>query len=217
MAIGDSITHGFNSVFAQRRGERDTRWPDFLARRLIRRRLPLSVPNVGIGGNRIRLDAPDSSPKFGPSALSRLADDVLAVPGATDVIVLLGINDVGGSRPFATSQQIIAALRLVIARLELQGLRVTLGTLTPAGGDPLINQAGSPGGNLTRMAVNRWIRRTKQPYSVVDFEAALRDPRRPDRMLPQLDSGDHIHPNARGYERMAARVKLARLKGSGCR
>ncbi len=218
VAFGDSITHGFNSTFAQRRGQRDTRWPDFLARRLIRARRPLSVPNVGNGGNKILLDgAVAGAAVFGPSALSRLADDVLSVPGATDVIVLLGINDIGGIGPSASPEQVIAGLRLIVSRLNVQGLRVTLGTLTPAGGETLINRAGTPDGNRTRVMVNRWIRRTKLPHTVVDFEAALRDPRRPDRMLRQLDSGDHIHPNARGYERMAARIKLTRLKGTGCR
>ena len=111
----------------------------------------------------------------------------------------------------------IAGLRLIVSRLNVQGFRVTLGTLTPAGGENLINRAGTPDGNRTRVRVNSWIRRTKLPHTVVDFEAALRDPRRPDRMLPLLDSGDHIHPNARGYERMAARIKLSRLKGTRCR
>jgi hypothetical protein len=37
VALGDSITDGFQSAVAQRAGERNTRWPDFFARRLAKR------------------------------------------------------------------------------------------------------------------------------------------------------------------------------------
>jgi lysophospholipase L1-like esterase len=109
VALGDSITDGALSTEARPKGARDTRWPDFLARRLVRAGRPLSVVNEGIGGNRISLDAVPNSPEiFGPSALFRLDGDVLAVSGATDVIVLEGINDIGQNPP-ATAAQVIAA------------------------------------------------------------------------------------------------------------
>jgi hypothetical protein len=38
---------------------------------------------------------------------------------------------------------------------------------------------------------------------VIDFDAALRDPARPTRLLPAFDSGDHCHPNDAGYAAMA--------------
>jgi len=34
---------------------------------------------------------------------------------------------------------------------------------------------------------------------VVDFHAALRDPSDPDRLRPDFDSGDHLHPSAAGW------------------
>ena len=40
--------------------------------------------------------------------------------------------------------------------------------------------------------------------AVADMDLQLRDPAQPDRLLPAYDSGDHLHPNDRGYRAMAA-------------
>jgi hypothetical protein len=47
VAFGDSITDGFPSTAGRAAGARDTRWSDFLARRLLRAGRPLSVVNQG--------------------------------------------------------------------------------------------------------------------------------------------------------------------------
>jgi lysophospholipase L1-like esterase len=213
VALGDSITDGFGSSFARRRGRRNTRWPDVLARRLERRDAPFSMVNAGISGNRLRLDG--SLSIFGPSALSRLDSDVLAVPGVSTAIVLEGINDLGQPPP-ATSRDVISALRQVILRLRFAGLRVLVGTLTPAGGNARPSY-GSAEANARRLAVNRWIRRNGLADGVIDFDAAIRDPARPSRMRPAYDTGDHLHPNARGYRRMAAAIPLSLLARPRCR
>ena len=44
---------------------------------------------------------------------------------------------------------------------------------------------------------------------MIDFEAALRDPGHPIRMLPEWDSGDHLHPSDPGYLRMGDCIDLA--------
>ncbi len=213
VTLGDSITDGFRSDVDRRPGQHNTRWPDDLARRIARHRLPFSVVNAGISGNRVRLDALNSI--FGPSALARLDGDVLAVPSVREVIVLEGINDIGQASP-ASADAVIAALRQVVLRLHLDGLRVLVGTLTPAGGNASATY-GDAEANARRTAVDRWIRTSHVSDGVIDFDAAVRDPHRPSRLLPALDSGDHLHPNARGYQRMADAVPLSLLTVPGCR
>ena len=46
---------------------------------------------------------------------------------------------------------------------------------------------------------------------VVDFDAALRDPARPDALLTTYDN-DGLHPNMAGYKAMAEAVPLAQLQ-----
>jgi lysophospholipase L1-like esterase len=213
VTLGDSITDGFQSVVAQRPGERNTRWPDFLARRLAKRKLPLSVVNAGISGNRLRLDGLVSI--YGPSALARMDSDVLAVPGVREAIVLEGINDIGQDPPAAPGE-VIAALDQVVLRLHLAGLRAVVGTLTPAGGNTRATY-GSAEANTRRRAVNRWIRTSGVPDAVIDFDRAVHDPAQPSRLRPAYDSGDHLHPNARGYQRMAKAIPLTVLRKRACR
>ena len=87
VAFGDSITDGTASGL-----DTNNRWPDHLARRLAREKIPMAVINAGIGGNRVLDEG------AGPSALARIDRDVLAQPGITHVIFLEGINDIGGAR-----------------------------------------------------------------------------------------------------------------------
>ena len=48
----------------------------------------------------------------------------------------------------------------------------------------------------------------------MDFDAALRDPARPDRLRPAYDSGDHLHPSDNGYRAMAEALDLKLLGDS---
>jgi lysophospholipase L1-like esterase len=59
-----------------------------------------------------------------------------------------------------------------------------------------------------RAAVNNWIRTGGKFDAVVDFDAAMRDPQNPSRLLPAADSGDHLHPNEAGYKIMADAIDL---------
>jgi lysophospholipase L1-like esterase len=43
---------------------------------------------------------------------------------------------------------------------------------------------------------------------VVDFDAVVRDPARPDHLLPAYDCGDHLHPSPAGYKAMGKAVPL---------
>jgi len=43
---------------------------------------------------------------------------------------------------------------------------------------------------------------------VIDFDAAVRDPANPLRLLPAFNSGDGLHPNDAGYQAMANAIDL---------
>lgn len=60
-----------------------------------------------------------------------------------------------------------------------------------------------------RQAVNRWIRSSNAYDAVIDFDALLRDPSHPSRLLPAYDGGDHVHPNDFGYRVMAEAIDLS--------
>ncbi|QSQ46509.1 hypothetical protein ISN34_06450 [Xanthomonas translucens pv. translucens] len=54
-----------------------------------------------------------------------------------------------------------------------------------------------------RQQVNAWIRDGNGFDAIIDFDALLRDPAHPTRMLPAFDSGDHLQPGDAGYAAMA--------------
>jgi lysophospholipase L1-like esterase len=212
VAFGDSITDGNGST-----PDADRRWPDVLAERLSRQ--GIAVANAGISGARLLKDG------MGRSALARFEQDVLAQPGVSDVIVLLGTNDIGwpGS-PFAPGEpavsfdELIAGYRQLANAAHARGVRVTIGTLPPFDGA----LEGTPyAGHYSlekdkmRNRVNRWIRTAGLFDAVVDFDAILRDPDRPQRLRPGFDSGDHLHPGDAGYRAMAAAIVIPSMKTEG--
>jgi lysophospholipase L1-like esterase len=203
--FGDSIADGIGSTT-----DRHQRWPDHLARRLLAdRRLPrTAVINQGIAGNRVLHDW------FGTRAIARFDRDVLAKAGVRYVIIQHGLNDFGIPASFdrpteeVSADDVIKGLQQLIARGRAAGLKVYGGTLKPMEGT---RRRGyySPASEAKRQAVNRWIRTSRAFDAVIDFDAALRDPGRPTRLLPAYDSGDHSHPNDRGYKAMANAIDLA--------
>ncbi len=62
---------------------------------------------------------------------------------------------------------------------------------------------------MKRKAVNQWIRTSKAFDGVIDFEKAVRDPKNPDRVRAEFDSGDHLHPGDAGYQAMGEAVDLS--------
>ncbi len=90
VAFGDSVTDGDGSTV-----DADHNWPSDLIRRLGKtpEGLKLAVVNAGIAGNRLLSDGFLAS--FGVSALARFDRDALALPGATHIVLLEGLNDIG--------------------------------------------------------------------------------------------------------------------------
>ena len=66
-----------------------------------------------------------------------------------------------------------------------------------------------PAGQAMRTAVNEWIRTSGTFDGIIDFDAAVRDPANPSAYLETYDSGDHVHPNDRGYAAMANSIDLS--------
>jgi lysophospholipase L1-like esterase len=201
VAFGDSITDGYLSTDGTNR-----RWPDRLAERLTAKYpgRPVAVVNAGIGGNRVLSDGAIAI--FGQSALTRFDRDVLSVPGATHLIVLEGVNDLGASRSTPPpAEALIAGYRQLIARGHARGLKVIGATILPYGGAAYF---GAPG-EAARQAVNSWIRNSQQFDGVVDLDAAMRDPAKPERMRADLQSGDWLHPNDAGYRVMGDAIDLS--------
>jgi lysophospholipase L1-like esterase len=205
--LGDSITDGITSSPGANR-----RWTDFLADRLrTERSAPrYSVLNCGISGNRVLINGPRYSPNNGPSGLSRIQRDVLSRTGVKAVIIEMGVNDIIKPPRQRNPRRIIDGLRDLVRDAHRRGLRVIGGTLTPFAG----HRGYRPQLDVTRQKVNAAIRAGKVYDSVVDFDAALRDPAHPDRLRAAYDSGDHLHPSDNGYRAMAEAVNLKDLKGS---
>jgi lysophospholipase L1-like esterase len=209
VTFGDSITDGTRST-----PDTNHRWPNVLAERLAQRHAKLSVVDEGIAGNRVLHDL------VGPNALARFDRDVLAQPGVAYVTVLLGINDIGdisrlaavvqaGRAPQPVSaDEIIAGHRQMITRAHQQGLKIVGCTLTPFEGAAYF----TPEGETKREAVNKFIRTGGAYDGVIDFDAVVRDPGHPARILAMYDSGDHLHPNDAGYKAMADAIDLSLFK-----
>ena len=204
VALGDSLTDANISTI-----DAFCRWPDQLSRRLQARAggRPMAIMNQGLGGNRILHDV------RGDSGLRRFDRDVLAQPGVTHVIVMLGTNDLRNrwAKPEeeVTAEQMIDGLKQLAVRAHTRGIKIFGATLTPYENETFLVGAWTPAREAKRQAVNAWIREGAAFDAVVDFDAALRDPAHPARMLPIYDCGDHLHPSDLGYNAMGDAIDLA--------
>jgi lysophospholipase L1-like esterase len=199
--LGDSLTDGRGSTT-----NGNDRWPDQLADRLRSRGdgAGTAVLNQGIGGNRVLRDG------LGPSIVSRLDRDVLAVSGVGWLVVFAGVNDIGSADATQAAQrqvtaELCTAYEEIAAKAHTAGIAVYGATLTPfAGSDPYDDTAGHR--EAARQAVNAWIRASDRFDAVLDFDQAVRDPRSPRRLSAAVDSGDHLHLNPAGYRALANAV-----------
>jgi lysophospholipase L1-like esterase len=206
VALGDSITDGHGATT-----NGNDRWTDVLARRL--QASPdtrnIGVSNQGIGGNHLLTDG------LGPSALARLDRDLLAPTAVRWVIVLEGVNDLGGlardgevsqAEHAALVERVLAAYQQIVTRAHAHGLRVYGATITPYVGSGYYHPG--PLSEADRQAVNQWIRAENHFDAVIDFDAVVRDPAHPDQLLAAFDSGDHLHPSPAGYKAMGEAIPL---------
>lgn len=204
IAIGDSQTDGMLST-----NNANHRWPDYLARRLqtpaYSGTVPVGVVNRGIAGNCLLLDNP-ASPLSGHDCMERFDRDVAATAGARWLAVLIGINDIlnTSSPDQALVNSMADGYVQLVSRARARGMPTLGATLLPWQGYTWYSAARES----VRQSVNSWIRTSGAFDAVADFDAALRDPSQPTRMLPSLDGGDHLHPNDAGYQAMANAVPM---------
>jgi lysophospholipase L1-like esterase len=216
VAFGDSITDGDGSTV-----DADRNWPSVLARRLEQRKghAPIAIVNAGIAGNRLLSDG-FGIHALGISALARFDRDVLAMPGATHIVLLEGVNDIGfpgatlGGQPLAgpgetrSVADLIGAYQQLIARAHARGLKVIGATMTPFEGADFAGYY-SDAKEADRQRVNTWIRTSGAFDGVIDFDKVLRDEQHPSRMQARYASSDHLHPNDAGYQAMANAIDLS--------
>ena len=108
----------------------------------------------------------------------------------------------------------IAGLGRLATTANEHGVRVFVATLAPCAGEARCTPEVEQG----RQRVNAYLREQAQdPGSVFDgvwdFDAVLRDPEVPERLHPEYDSGDHLHPNEAGLRAIAESVDLYELVG----
>ncbi|HQH56595.1 MAG TPA: SGNH/GDSL hydrolase family protein [Candidatus Marinimicrobia bacterium] len=192
--LGNSITDGRGSGT-----NKQNRWPDELARRFQENpatRL-VAVLNQGIGGNCVL------SGGLGPTALSRFERDVLNQSGVRWLIIFEGINDIGNGTP-GVGNQLIDAYKQMIVNAHSRGIFVYGATLLPMKGSFYYSTARE----AERQIVNDWIRTSGFFDGVIDLDRALRNPADTLSLLPEADSGDHLHPSEFGHRLIAEAVDL---------
>ena len=199
--VGDSITDGWGSTDSE-----NQRWPNHFTRRIfndssIRK---FAIVNAGISGNRV---AAENSPQFGQNLQARFERDVLALNKVTHMVLLEGINDIGmATMETGTpikSEIIISGYRNIIARAHARGIKIIGATLTPFQDAIYYSEEGE----TERQAVNDFIRNSGEFDGVIDFDAVVRDPSEPKRILPSFTE-DNLHPNDTGYKAMADSIDL---------
>jgi lysophospholipase L1-like esterase len=211
VTLGDSITDGTLGP------DHVKGWSGTLAQRLAR--IGIAEVNAGIGANRLLLPVPmPASIQTQVAALARLDQDALMVPGATHILLLEGINDIGmggnegradfvafwGATPLVKPADLIGAYRQIIARAHSRGIKVIGGTIMPFKGAMYYSAEKDE----IRQTVNRWIRTSGAFDGVIDFDGFARDPDDPLRLRTDIDLGDHLHPSTAGEKLIGSMIDL---------
>ena len=196
-------------------------WPDYLTLRLFEEKMEhTSIVRRAASGTRILRQYDNITyDSYGLKGETRFPREA-KVSGADTIIIQHGINDiihpvgveVNPFRPWSdlpTADEMIAGLKKYVEWAKEYGLEVYIGTLLPIYGW----RTYEPFRDELRCAVNEWIRTTPDIKGCIDFDKALCDSTNPAAFAEGYDSGDHLHPSLKAYERMAAEVPEALLRG----
>lgn len=201
--LGNSITDGRGSGT-----NKQNRWPDILSERLLKNKgtQNVGVLNLGIGGNCVLKNC------LGPSGLDRFERDVINQHGVKWLIILEGINDLGQAPNSETAAKVakdlIAAYERMIDQAHAKGIRVYGATILPFNKSFYYTDYRE----AARNTVNEWVRNSDRFDAVIDFDKAMRDPRDTLTILPDVHTGDFLHPNEAGYQRMGESIDLKLFK-----
>ncbi|MEO8532130.1 MAG: SGNH/GDSL hydrolase family protein [Flavobacterium sp.] len=203
VCLGNSITDGRGSGT-----NRQNRWTDILAARLSadKNTEQIGVLNLGIGGNCVVRGG------LGPTALDRFDRDVLSQSGTKWLVILEGINDIGGIiRPEDAprkAQEIIDAYKIMAAKAHAKGIKVYGCTILPF----QKSFYDAPYKQDARDIVNKWIRNNSSFDAVIDFDREMVSGIDSKTILSEMHDGDFLHPNELGYRRMGEAVDLNLFK-----
>ncbi|KAL3427889.1 GDSL-like Lipase/Acylhydrolase [Phlyctema vagabunda] len=202
--VGDSITDGRGSTT-----DANNRWSDRLLAKMQQdpSTSSIAVLNQAAGGNRILNDG------LGPNALGRIDRDVLSHSGVKYAMIFEGVNDIGTALPTAAAQKtigdrIISAYQQIITRVQALDILIFAATITPFCGNAAVQPYSDPERERTRQRINDWIRTSGSFDAVIDFDVILRDPKNQSMLNPLYDTGDYLHPNPAGYQKIADEFPL---------
>ncbi len=200
--MGNSITDGRGSGT-----NKQNRWTDILSQRLLANTSTknIGVLNFGIGGNCVVRGG------LGPTALNRFDYNVLNQNGVKWLIILEGINDIGGIKKAEDApilaKELIDAYQIMIDKAHARGIKVYGATILPFAK----SFYDAPFRQEARSTVNKWIRTSGKFDAVIDFDR-LMESSEPGVILPDMHDKDFLHPNQEGYKKMGEFVNLDLFK-----
>lgn len=200
--LGNSITDGRGSGT-----NKQNRWTDVLSQRLLANKAKsnIGVLNFGIGGNCVLRGG------LGPTALDRFDYNILSQQGVKWLIILEGINDIGGirdeSQANVVADELIKAYQTMIEKVHNNGIKVYGATILPFAK----SFYDKPFRQDARTKVNDWIRNSGAFDAVIDFDKLMESDEK-GVIKKDLHDNDFLHPNEAGYKTMGDFIDLNLFK-----
>lgn len=200
--FGDSFSAGDGSDLAN-----PDLWPVRLEKRLDANGRDWSVANKSINGNGLIF----RTKCFGDPATVRAEAELPGLPVAATVIVMAGVNDViqpflkqGTSTCFEprhlTSVELAAGLSSLRGKVKAQ--RLIVATIPPF----KASEFHSAQAEAVRSGFNKWLVANWPKRDLIRLDRLLASPSDDQLLDRQFDSGDGLHPNAKGARRIADEV-----------